>query len=75
MSGFRFMRMIVFFDLPTLTNEDKHNYRKFRKGFDQKWFYYAAGICVDDDYDNLGEQLLDYFELVQEYDGKNYLFW
>ena len=35
----------------------------------------AAGICVDDDYDNLGEQLLDYFELVQEYDGKNYLFW
>ena len=35
----------------------------------------AVGICVDDDYDNLGEQLLDYFELVQEYDGKNYLFW
>lgn len=31
MSGFRFMRMIVFFDLPTLTNEDKRNYRKFRK--------------------------------------------
>ena len=31
MSGFRFMSMIVFFDLPTLTNEDKHNYRKFRK--------------------------------------------
>ena len=30
----------------------------------------AAGICVEDDYDNLGEQLLDYFELVQEYDGK-----
>ena len=30
----------------------------------------AAGIRVDDDYDNLGEQLLDYFELVQEYDGK-----
>ena len=31
MSGFRFMRMIVFFDLPTLTNEDKRNYRKFRR--------------------------------------------
>ena len=31
MAGFRFMRMIVFFDLPTLTNEDKRNYRKFRK--------------------------------------------
>lgn len=31
MSGFRFMRMIVFFDLPTLTLEDQRNYRKFRK--------------------------------------------
>ena len=44
MSGFRFMRMIVFFDLPTLTNEDKRNYRKFRKVLIKKWFYYAAGI-------------------------------
>ena len=31
MSGFRFMRMLVFFDLPTLTLEDKCNYRQFRK--------------------------------------------
>jgi len=31
MSGFRFMRIIVFFDLPTLTGEDKRNYRVFRK--------------------------------------------
>lgn len=31
MGGFRFMRMLVFFDLPTLTNEDKRNYRQFRK--------------------------------------------
>lgn len=31
MSGFRFMRMMVFFDLPTLTLEDKRNYRRFRK--------------------------------------------
>lgn len=31
MSGFRFMRMMVFFDLPTLTLEDKRNYRNFRK--------------------------------------------
>lgn len=30
MSGFRFMRMFVFFDLPTLTLEDRRNYRKFR---------------------------------------------
>lgn len=31
MSGLRFMRMLVFFDLPTLTNEDRRNYRLFRK--------------------------------------------
>ena len=31
MAGFRVMRMLVFFDLPTLTNEDKRNYRQFRK--------------------------------------------
>ena len=31
MSSFRFMRIIVFFDLPTETNEDKRAYRRFRK--------------------------------------------
>lgn len=31
MSGFRFMRILVFFDLPTITGEDKRNYRNFRK--------------------------------------------
>lgn len=31
MAGFRFMRMLVFFDLPTLTTEDKRQYRQFRK--------------------------------------------
>ena len=31
MSGFRFMRMLVFFDLPAVTNEDRRNYRIFRK--------------------------------------------
>lgn len=31
MSGLRFMRILVFFDLPTLTNEDRRNYRTFRK--------------------------------------------
>ena len=31
MSSLRFMRMLVFFDLPTITNEDKRNYRDFRK--------------------------------------------
>lgn len=28
--SYRFMRMIVFFDLPTETAEDKRNYRHFR---------------------------------------------
>ena len=29
--SYRFMRVIVFFDLPVETSEDKRNYRKFRK--------------------------------------------
>lgn len=29
--SYRFMRMIVMFDLPVETNEDKRNYRKLRK--------------------------------------------
>lgn len=31
MSGFRFMRIMVFFDLPTLTGENRREYRQFRK--------------------------------------------
>ena len=30
MSGFRFMRALVFFDLPVETSEDRRNYRRFR---------------------------------------------
>ena len=29
--SYRFMRIIVFFDLPTETDQDKRNYRNFRK--------------------------------------------
>ena len=29
--SYRFMRVIVMFDLPTLTPEDRRNYRNFRK--------------------------------------------
>ena len=29
--SYRFMRVIVFFDLPVETTEDRRNYRKFRK--------------------------------------------
>ena len=38
MSGFRFMRMFVFFDLPTLTMEDRRNYRNFRKALIKNGF-------------------------------------
>ena len=36
--SYRFMRVIVFFDLPVLTNEDKRQYRKFRKFLIKKGF-------------------------------------
>jgi len=39
MGGFRFMRMLVFFDLPTLTGEDRRNYRIFRKKLLKSGFY------------------------------------
>ena len=29
--SYRFMRMIVFFDLPTVTDADRREYRRFRK--------------------------------------------
>ena len=29
--SYRFMRIIVFFDLPTITDKDKREYRRFRK--------------------------------------------
>lgn len=34
----RFMRVIVFFDLPTETNEDRRNYRLFRKALIKNGF-------------------------------------
>ena len=29
--SFRYMRVIVFFDLPTLTSKERREYRRFRK--------------------------------------------
>ena len=29
--SYRFMRVVVFFDLPTITDKDKREYRRFRK--------------------------------------------
>lgn len=37
--SYRFMRMLVLFDLPTITAEDRRNYRKFRKGLIKNGFY------------------------------------
>ena len=37
--SYRFMRLIVFFDLPSKTMEEKKNYRKFRKGLIRLGFY------------------------------------
>lgn len=36
--NYRFMRVIVFFDLPTETAEDKANYRHFRKALIRNGF-------------------------------------
>lgn len=36
--SYRFMRVIVFFDLPVVTNEDKRQYRQFRKFLIKKGF-------------------------------------
>lgn len=36
--SYRFMRMIVFFDLPTETASDRRNYRRFRKLLIQNGF-------------------------------------
>lgn len=36
--SYRFMRVIVFFDLPVITTEDKANYRHFRKALIQNGF-------------------------------------
>ncbi|MEE1249773.1 MAG: CRISPR-associated endonuclease Cas2 [Lachnospiraceae bacterium] len=33
------MRILVLFDLPTVTGEDRKNYRKFRKGLLKNGFY------------------------------------
>ena len=36
--SYRFMRVIVFFDLPTISLEDKREYRNFRKFLLKKGF-------------------------------------
>lgn len=37
--NYRFMRLMVFFDLPTVTSEDRRNYRKFRKNLISNGFF------------------------------------
>lgn len=38
------MRVIVFFDLPTTTKSERHEYAKFRKFLIKKRIYDDAGI-------------------------------
>ena len=44
--SYRFMRVIVFFDLPTISLEDKREYRNFRKIFAEEGICHDAGKCV-----------------------------
>lgn len=37
--SYRYMRLLVMFDLPTVTIEDRKNYRNFRKGLLKNGFY------------------------------------
>ena len=37
--SYRYMRILVFFDLPTLTSEDRREYRKFRKNLIKHGFF------------------------------------
>lgn len=37
--SYRFMRLVVFFDLPTVSPEDKRNYRQFRKALIKNGFF------------------------------------
>ena len=37
--NYRFMRLIVFFDLPTTTSENRRNYRNFRKNLIANGFF------------------------------------
>ena len=52
--GERFMRMIVFFDLPTLTKTDRRNASRFRKflvndGYTMLQLSVYSGICKGND--------------------------
>lgn len=37
--NYRFMRLMVFFDLPTITSENRRNYRRFRKDLIANGFF------------------------------------
>ncbi|WP_338122459.1 CRISPR-associated endonuclease Cas2 [Anoxybacillus flavithermus] len=46
----KFMRLLVFFDLPVITNREKRHYRKFRafllnEGYDMLQFSVYSRIC------------------------------
>ena len=42
----KFMRIVVFFDLPVVTAKEKKAAAKFRKIFDKRWVQYDAVVRV-----------------------------
>ena len=42
--SYRYMRILVMFDLPVETEIERRNYRMFRKHLIKKWIFDAAGI-------------------------------
>ncbi len=62
----RFMRLILFFDLPQKTKEDKYNYQKFSKnlkklGFIRVQFSVYSRLCIDR---NVASSLMKNIKLV-----------
>lgn len=62
----RFMRLILFFDLPQKTKEDKYNYQKFSKnlkefGFIRVQYSVYSRLCIDR---NVASSLMKNIKLV-----------
>ena len=41
--SYRYMRIVLFFDLPSITYADQKEYNKFHN---KKWLYYDARKCL-----------------------------
>lgn len=64
--GFRFMRTILFFDLPSITSTEKRNYRNFVKSIKKMGFYMVqesvyVKMCIDN---QVSSALINKVELI-----------